>query len=211
MTSFLLIPGAGGDAWYWHRLVAELERRGHRAIAVELPADDPTAGLDRYVEVAVAAGRDVDELVVVGQSMGGLVAPIVCAHLPVTALVFVNAMIPTPGETGGEWWSATGHVMPADFDPVEYFFHDVPDDVRAIGLSGGKEQSDRPFADPWPLDEWPDVPTRVITGADDRFFPREFQRRVAMDRLGIDPEVIPGGHLVALSRPVELADLLLDG
>jgi len=29
-----------------------------------------------------------------------------------------------------------------------------------------------------------------------------------MPRLGIDPEVVPGGHLAALSRPAELAAAL---
>jgi pimeloyl-ACP methyl ester carboxylesterase len=49
------------------------------------------------------------------------------------------------------------------------------------------------------------VPTRVLAGRDDRFYPLEFQRRVAADRLGRPVDEVPGGHLVALSRPVELA------
>ena len=53
------------------------------------------------------------------------------------------------------------------------------------------------------------MPIRVIASADDRFFPLDFQRRVARDRLKMDPEVLPGGHLVALSNPSGLADLLL--
>ena len=40
---------------------------------------------------------------------------------------------------------------------------------------------------------------------DDRFFPVDFQRRVAEQRLGITPDVMPGGHLVALAQPAELA------
>ena len=58
MTTFVLVPGAGGDAWYWHRLVAELERRGHVAVAVELPAGDETAGLAAYADAVVAAAGD---------------------------------------------------------------------------------------------------------------------------------------------------------
>ncbi len=208
-TTFLLVPGAGGNAWYWHRLVPELVALGHEAIAVELPADDPSAGLDRYVDVIVESGQGHGDLVVVAQSMGGLSGPLVCDRLPVTSLVLLNAMIPRPGETGGEWWSATGHEMPEDFDEATHLFHDVPADVRAEGLSGGKDQHDRPFADPWPLDTWPDVATRVIAGIDDRLFPIGFQRRVARERLGIEPETMSGGHLVALSRPAELARLLL--
>jgi hypothetical protein len=37
MATFVLIPGAGGAAWCWHRVVAELTARGHDAIAVGLP------------------------------------------------------------------------------------------------------------------------------------------------------------------------------
>jgi hypothetical protein len=47
-----------------------------------------------------------------------------------------------------------------------------------------------------------------LGGRDDRFFPVEFQRRVVRERLGISPDEMAGGHLVALSRPKELADRL---
>ena len=36
------------------------------------------------------------------------------------------------------------------------------------------QQSDTPFDQPWPLDGWPDVPTRVIVGSEDRLFPWSF-------------------------------------
>jgi pimeloyl-ACP methyl ester carboxylesterase len=52
------------------------------------------------------------------------------------------------------------------------------------------------------------VPTRFLQGRDDRLFPVEFQRRQARDRLGIEIDEMPGGHLVALSRPAELVDRL---
>ena len=98
----------------------------------------------------------------------------------------------------------------ADFDPIEDFFHDVPEDVRQVARSQPEpRQSDAPFEQPWPLDRWPDVPTRVLQGSDDRLFPLEFQRRVVRDRLGLDVDVIPGGHLLALSRPREVAEYLL--
>jgi pimeloyl-ACP methyl ester carboxylesterase len=220
-VTFVLIPGAGGQAWYWHRLVAELERRGRSAVAVDLPAADDDAGLADYVDAAVAAVGDRPAPVVVAQSIGGLVAPIVCTRVPARLLVLVNAMVPRPRETGGQWWEATGQGAaraelaaregrPAEpFDPLVDFFHDVPTEVVAEALRRGEPgQSGRPFADVWPLDRWPDVPTRVLAGADDRFFPLPFQRRVARERLGCEVDVIPGGHLVALSRPRELADRL---
>jgi hypothetical protein len=48
MAAFVLIPGAGGQAWYWHRVVPLLESARHTAHAVELPAADETAGLAAY-------------------------------------------------------------------------------------------------------------------------------------------------------------------
>lgn len=221
MGTFLLIPGAGGTSWYWHRLAPYLEREGHAVIAVDLPAGDDRAGLQEYADVVAAAAKDRDHLVVVAQSMGGLTAPLVCSRLPVERLVLLNAMIPTPGEPGNDWWVNTGQDAArreldtregrspdAPFDPLVYFFHDVPDDITRVAMTGGAAQSATPFEEPWPLDAWPDVPTVVLSSREDRFFPVDFQRRVAHERLGITPVTLPGGHLVALSRPQELAEAL---
>jgi pimeloyl-ACP methyl ester carboxylesterase len=220
--TFVLIPGAGGEAWFWHRLVAELERRGCTAVAVDLPAGDDRAGWVEYADAVVAAARGVDDAVLVAQSMGGFTAPLVCDRLPVRLLVLLNAMIPVAGETGGAWWentgqakaqaelaAAQGRVVSEGIDVLVDFFHDVPAEVTAEAMRrGDPSQSMTPFSRPWPLDRWPDVPTRVVGGRDDRLFPVEFQRRVARERLGLDIDVIPGGHLAALSRPVDLADRL---
>jgi pimeloyl-ACP methyl ester carboxylesterase len=40
MATFVLVPGAGGVAWYWHRVVPILSEARHDAIAVDLPGDD---------------------------------------------------------------------------------------------------------------------------------------------------------------------------
>jgi pimeloyl-ACP methyl ester carboxylesterase len=220
--TFVLIPGAGGEAWFWHLLVAELERRGRRAVAVDLPAGDEQAGWAEYADAVVAAASGVDLPVLVAQSMGGFTAPLVVGPLRARLLVLVNAMIPVPGETGGEWWentgqskaqaelaAAQGRVVGEGIDIMVDFFHDVPDAVTAEAMRrGDPAQSMTPFTQPFPLDRWPDVPTRVVAGRDDRLFPWEFQRRVARERLDLPVDEVPGGHLAALSRPVELADRL---
>ena len=56
---------------------------------------------------------------------------------------------------------------------------------------------------------WPPVQIHVVAGRDDRFFPVEFQQRLARDRMGLELGVLPGGHLIALARPAELAEYLL--
>ena len=208
-ATFVLIPGAGGAAWYWHRVVAELERRGRSAVAVELPAADESAGLAEYTDVVVDAIGGRRPIVLVAQSMGGFTAPLVCERVPVELLILVNAMVPRPGETFNEWGKATGwkdEVGEVDMDDA--FFHDVPDDVKTHAMQEETPQSGTPLVEPWPLEAWPDVPTRFVQGRDDRFFPLAFQRRVVRERLGIEIDEVPGGHLVALSRPVELVDAL---
>jgi pimeloyl-ACP methyl ester carboxylesterase len=221
MTTYVLIPGAGGDAWYWHRLVPELERAGHTAIPVELPAGDKEAGWAEYADAVADAADGRGPVTLVAQSMGGFTAPLLAGRLPVDEIVLVNAMIPAPGETGGAWWDNVGQRAAAraaavrdgrdpdaPFDVLVMFFHDAPEDVVAEAMKGEPAQSDTPFAQPWPRAAWPDVPTRVISSRDDRLFPLEMQIRVARERLGVTPEELPGGHLVALSRPAELASLL---
>ncbi|HJZ00829.1 MAG TPA: hypothetical protein VJ305_08910, partial [Streptosporangiaceae bacterium] len=66
-------------------------------------------------------------------------------------------------------------------------------------------EADIAFGQPCAIERWPDVPIRVLAGRDDRFFPLEFQRQNALDRLGLGIDVIGGGHLVALSNPAGLA------
>jgi pimeloyl-ACP methyl ester carboxylesterase len=221
--TFVLVPGAGGEGWYWHRVVPLLEADGHRVVAVDLPAGDDNAGLAEYADVIVAAADGATDVVLVAQSLGGFSAPLAVGRLDVRRLVLVNAMVPRPGETFGEWWGAVGQAEAsrayaeqegrdpdAPFDVVETFFHDVPSEVTAEAMSRGEvDQADRPLGVPWPLDAWPDVPTSAVTGRHDRIFPEELQRRYLADRIGIEPTVVDGGHLVALANPEGLAEVLL--
>ena len=87
---------------------------------------------------------------------------------------------------------------------------------RGLLIKGGavieaeieRTQSDTPSLKPWPAQALPDVLTRFILFRDDRFFPERFMRGVVADRLGVEPEVVPGGHMAMLSHPGELADRL---
>jgi len=221
MKSFVLIPGAGGMASYWRLVVPLLEQAGHEAIAVDLPGDDASAGLASYADLTARAIGARTDVVLVAQSLGGFTAPLVCARKSVRTLVFVNAMIPKPGETAGEWGKNTGSA-PARaraaerggysprFDLETYFFHDVPPEIFAEGAKDARDEAETIFSDPCRFEAWPSIPIHVIVGRDDRFFPSDFQRRVARERLGLDDvDEIPGGHLVALSNPRGLSDELL--
>jgi pimeloyl-ACP methyl ester carboxylesterase len=208
MATFVLIHGGGGSAWDWHLLEPELTRRGHDVVVPELPIQDSSAGFAEFGATVVTAIGDRRDLVVVGHSYGGFTAPLIAGRLPVRLIVLLTPMIPAPGERPGDWWDNTGYRGAAGLSEEQQFYNGVPAELVAEAPAHSREQVSAEWNEPWPLTAWPDVPTKVLIAREDRFFPAEFQRRVAADRLGATPDEINGGHAVALSHPRELADRL---
>ena len=219
MATFALIHGAGDVGWYWHLVEAQLRLRGHDVVAPDLPCDNDDASLDDYADTVVNAIRGRGSLIVVGQSYGGFTAPLVADRVPVDVLVLVAGMTPAPGESPADWWTNTAHGeavrvqarhdggQTGSEDPFVAYYHDVPRSLAEEAMSRERGESGSAYNTPWPLAEWPDVPTRFVVCTEDRVFPADFMRRVVAERLRIAPDEIASGHCVALSRPRELADL----
>ncbi|TMC49534.1 MAG: alpha/beta hydrolase [Chloroflexi bacterium] len=200
-------------------------------VAVDLPASDPAAGLEEYAAaILTAIGDRRSDLILVAQSLAGFTAPLAAERVPVTQMILLNAMVPRPGESAGEWWDSTGQAaaraqhyarqgreLPADFDVLEAFFHDVPTDLVEQALAMGEQalRFDTLFSQPWPLPAWPDVPTRFLQARDDRFFPLEFQRRVVADRRSFRsasrPSASRSSNRLTPSSPVGIASLATPG
>jgi len=226
VATFVFIHGAGDVGWYWHLVEAELRARGHRTLAPDLPAGDDSLTLIDYRDAVINALHASDEsvsgaVVVVGQSYGAFTAPLVAARLEADVLVFVAGMVPAPTEAPDAWWGNVGFAaavaeqsaadggLTGNADPFVAFYADVPRPLAEEALSKGRAHpSAAAGAAPWPMDAWPDIPTRSVVCTEDHFLPASLQRRLAYDRLGVVPDEIDGGHCVALSHPVELADLL---
>jgi pimeloyl-ACP methyl ester carboxylesterase len=206
VATFALIHGGGGSAWDWHLVASELRERGHEPVAVDLPSEDESAGWWDYAEAVVGAVGDRRNVIVVGHSLGGFTAPLVCVRIPVDVLVLVAAMIPAPGELFANWWSN------ADYQTSGYedvFYHDVPLELAAEARRRERDESSGALQEPWPLEAWPDTPTRYLLCRDDRMFPAAWARRHARERLAIQPDEMDGGHYISLSRPRELAERLV--
>ena len=148
-TTYALIPGAGGEAWYWHRVAPLLTDRGAEVVVVGLPFDD-SADLTRHAEIVSDELAGVTgPVILVGQSMGAFIAPMVAERRPAALIVLVNPLVPTPGESVGQWWVATGQkaAMVEHFDRigvgpqrVRHVRGFLPRRARA-GPSGGAEQA----------------------------------------------------------------------
>jgi pimeloyl-ACP methyl ester carboxylesterase len=222
VANFVLIHGAGDVGWYWHLIEAELRAAGHRTSAPDLPCDNQTATLDDYVATVTDAADGRQDLVTVAQSYGAFTATLAATRLPTRLLVLLAGMIPAPGETPGEWWTNTGYQQAAarqanldggltgHDDPLVSYYNGVPVPLAEEALRrGGRGESSVVYDTPMPLPAWPDVPTKVILCQDDRFLPAAFMRRLALERLGVVPDEVPGCHCAALSNPRELSDLLV--
>ena len=209
MTTFALIHGGGGSGWDFHRLVPELAARGHDAIAPDLPITDSSAGLADFTDTVLAALGDASDVAVVGHSYGGFTAPLVASKVRARVLVYLAGMIPSPGEPPGQWWGNTGFAAPSGLSDIETYFNGVPAELASEGMAHGREQVSKEWDEPWPLPAHPVVPTRVVLCRDDRFFTPDFQRRVARERLGIEPDEVDGPHCAPLSHPAQIADLLV--
>ena len=183
-------------------------------------------GLIRSAEVAdekIAEFPGVAERgAVTGGNLVGHDAQALMCQLPARLLVLLAGMIPVPGETPGEWWASTGYERAAEQqakldggktghdDPLISAYNGVPRPRAEEALRrGGRGESTAVWNTPWPLDAWPDVPTKFIVCQDDQFFPAAFMRRLAQDRLGSIPDEVPGCHCAALSHPKELTGLLV--
>jgi pimeloyl-ACP methyl ester carboxylesterase len=210
MATYALIHGGGDSAFYWHLLEPELRSRGHEAISMDLPCEDDSAGFGEYADAVAAAvaERERPDLIVVAQSLGGFTAPLVCDRVPVALMVLVAAMVPAPGERGDDWPANTGYPGPQGESEMEIFYDDVADEVAREAMRHGRRQSDAPGEEPWPLDAWPEVPTRYLLCRQDRMFPADWMRAVVRARLEIEPDEIESSHCPALSRPRELAERL---
>lgn len=220
MSTFVLIPGAGSGPAHWTLVEPLLAAAGRETVAPELPCESDTDGLPEFTAATLAAIGDREELILVAQSLGAFTAAAVAAERDVELLVYLNGMIPIEGETPGAWWDNVGHAEAAaelfarhgpmstwaEPDFVDVFLHDVPPENAAVetprrqgGGIFGTALASYPAA----------VPVRAIGGSNDRFFPIEFQRRLARTRLGTEIDEIATGHVPALADPTALASQLL--
>jgi pimeloyl-ACP methyl ester carboxylesterase len=223
MADIVLVHGALHGAWCWDLLRPELERRGHRTHAIDLPIETPGTSLETYAE-AVAALLDglPGPAWLVGHSMGGRVVPLVALRRPVAGLVLLCTMAPglTEADQAEMLETAVNAAPFADFvtaeglqtisraDAVRHFFAACPPDLQDWAAARLRPQSAAALERRPPLPRWPDVPMHAILTRDDAIVRAEPMAALFRRRLGIEPVLLPGDHSPFLACPRELATVL---
>jgi pimeloyl-ACP methyl ester carboxylesterase len=224
VSTFALIHGAWHGAWCWSELVPELEARGQRAVALELPSDDNALGFSDYARLVDGAVEGEEDVVVVAHSLMGCAAPLVAAA---RRIVFLTAILPQVGRSLNQQFEAGEAILrPGSMASValgedgrsrftdqdaaaDLLFGDLERGRAVAAVAQLRSQSRTPHAEPFPLAAFPDVPVTSVVCADDRVMNNDWVRRASRERFGVECVELPGGHSPMLSRPGALADLLV--
>jgi pimeloyl-ACP methyl ester carboxylesterase len=220
MAAFVLVHGAAHGARAWDLVKSQLEQRRHSVVTPELPAGEPDASATRYAEVIVTAIPEEEEPIVVAHSASGWFLPLVASLRPVRRIVFLAAAVPKIGMSFLELFQAE----PEMINPVwigkdprkpevvnEFLLHDCPPDrlrwaqaeIRVLNLR-------RVWDERYPLQRWPSVAASYIVCSQDRTIQPEWSRKVARAQLGVEPIELSAGHCPYISRPDELAEILIN-
>lgn len=202
MAIFLLVHGAWHGGWCWRKVSPLAERKGHVALAPDLPGhgDDktPTAAVtlqgyaDRICEVAA---RQPEPVILVGHSMGGMAITQAAENCTerIRALVYMCAFLPRNGESLTTWASqdSASMVNPgtlnigadgvSTFKPEfarEAFYSHCSDEDFAFAQSRLVAQSPAPLGTPvaTTAERWGRVPRYYIECARDRAITLKLQR-----------------------------------
>lgn len=214
MATFILIAGGWQGGWVYQEVADLLAARGHKALPVTLsglgdrPA--PAANLDTHIKELVDVVRaQRDEVVLVGQSYGGMVVSGAADAVPsqLRALVYVDAYVPDDGDS---LWSLT----------TPRFREVFIDGAKADGLTCAPPAHLDPRCRPHPIGtflqaiklsgRWREAPRKTYIGA---FGWEGSPFRGLHERLSGDSEwstfAFDCGHNVARLNPEALVEVLL--
>jgi pimeloyl-ACP methyl ester carboxylesterase len=224
----LLVHGAFADGSSWNKVIAHLEAAGLAARTVA----NPLRGLTSDGEyVASAVSQTEGDVVLVGHSYGGPVVTYAGSSAPnVKALVFVasfgldkgenaqNAAVGFPAtELAGALraWTYPGSDLPElTLQPEQYravFAADVTDQEAAAGAANQRPAAALALGEPLAVEPaWRRLPTWWVIPTQDGAINPQYQRATA-DKIGAKAVEIAGGsHSVAISRPNEVAETILE-
>lgn len=231
MTTFVLVHGAWGGAHTWRRVRPLLAGEGHAVFTPALTGIGekahlaaPHVGLGVHVDDVTnqIVYEDLDEIVLLGFSYGGMVVSGALAHVAdrVRELVYLDAFVPTDGQsvadiTGWPVGHTAGLAVDWSIRPRDRTFDD-PDEAD-FAIPRRTPQPVRTFSEPVrlhrPVESYDVGRTYVKATGDPRGPIGADPFWVAADRCRQHPswryEEIDSTHMIPQNRPAELAAILL--
>ena len=230
----MLVHGAWAGAWVWRRVLGPLRAAGHEVHAVTLTGDGdrahlrhPGITLQAHIDdvLALVRAEVLSDVVLVGHSYGGMVitgaADRLTADDPgaVRQLVYVDAMVPLPGEGWGQLHSA--NVVAERIAAAQADGHALPPpDPALFGMSGAdrdwllRRQVPHPFGpyrEPlaFDLQRWVELP-RCFIDCTEPAYPTMAEMRTRVRALpGFEVHELATGHCPMVTAPEALTRLLL--
>ncbi|MFA7323594.1 MAG: alpha/beta hydrolase, partial [Candidatus Nanopelagicales bacterium] len=167
------------------------------------------------------------DVIVVGHSLAGLLAPFVASHPKVCGLVMVAALFPEfdvsaaeQRERNPEIYTDAYRAAPIqrhedgstevpESTAIELMFNTCTPEVAHWAAAQLRRQYWEVFGEPSPVWDWPDLPTLVVGCTDDHLTAPEPMRQAAASLDSADYIELACDHSPMLSAPRELADLLI--
>jgi pimeloyl-ACP methyl ester carboxylesterase len=236
--TFVLIHGAWHGAWCWRAVMSELERRGHRALALDLPGhcdnqrDHALVNLTAYVDYVADTikARDLRDVVLVGHSLGGLTVAGVAESVPnrIKRVVFASAMVMLNGErpvaelervapnrpaSRGEKTGPYSVMINYD-DFTRYFIQDASADLAKFVYHALVPQPTRVLTEPIPYRGFAalDLPTGFIACENDLAMGDPAVWHPGFSSRLRNPVIrsLKCGHELIFTHPVETAHALIE-
>ena len=217
----VLAHGAGSDGSYWARVISALAASGVRSTAVQLPL----SGFDTDVRALRAHlhARTGTPVVLGGHSYGGCVISEVAAdNAQVTGLVYTAAAAPIAGVPFGRFmqdhpgdYAMTAHpdshglLRLSEDDFTEGLAHDLPVAEARLLWAVQKPFTAAAFGASATAEGWREKPCWYLVADADRVLPPAAQYDLAK-QMDATVRSTHSGHMVALSRPDAVADLIRD-
>ncbi|MGW2341590.1 alpha/beta fold hydrolase [Streptomyces sp. NPDC001661] len=225
----VLVHGAFADGSSWSGVIAELQAHDVPVVAVSNPLRSVAS--DAAYVASVAAQID-GPVVLVGHSYGGALITVAGAAENVVGLVYVAAYVPEEGESLGELQGRyplsplvsnlkeATYPVPGGEPAVEVtiaegafpdiFAADVPADVTKVLAAAQRPLAAAVFEERAAVAAWHAKPSWALIPGADRAINPEVERFGA-ERAGATVVELEGAsHAVAVSRPKEVAQLILD-
>lgn len=230
--AFVLIHGGGLGPWVWEQMMPLLN---FPALAVDRAA--PGTNLNRltiadsakYIQSQIE-GADLQRVILVAHSIGGVLAPAIATLIPqrVAHIVFIGANIPPEGQAAISifrpaerfgitvWlrlmaWKLSFMDKAVEDDMRKTLCNDMDEATVQQVLAGGKHpEPPALFYEQVSRSDMPLVPCTYIKLLQDRgLLPPSKQDEMAAN-IGAQVLTLDTGHTAMLSRPHELAKLLND-